>query len=151
MPPSTPPMPKVWSLDEANALLPDLTFRIGRQMVLLAEIEDAFRRLQERIGTVDDQALAPSELDPPAVSSLKEGLRDRLEKFRVGWREVEGLGVLVKDPRIGLVDFYGQVEGEIVFLCWQYGEASIAYWHTLDGGFASRQPLDVAAGPKMLN
>ena len=150
-PPSTPPTPKVWSLEEANALLPDLTFRIGRQMVLLAEIEDGFRRLQAREGAVDEESLEPSSSDPSDLASLKQGIRDRLEKFRTGWREIEALGVLVKDPRIGLVDFYGQVEGEIVFLCWQYGEPAVAYWHTLDGGFASRQPLDVAAGPRMLN
>ena len=151
MPPSTPPTPKVWSLEEANALLPDLSFRIGRQMVLLAEVEDAIRRLHERVGAVDEQALGPSDLDPPEVAMLKEGLRDRLDRFRAGWRDVEGLGVLVKDPRIGLIDFYGQIEGEIVFLCWQYGEPAVAYYHSLDGGFASRQPLDVAAGPRMLN
>jgi hypothetical protein len=150
VPPSTPPMPKVWSVEEANTLLPDLTFRIGRQMVLLAEIEDGFRRLQGSAVPIDED-LGAREEDPPDVVSLKAGLRDRLDRFRAGWREVEGLGVVVKDPRIGLVDFYGQLEGEIVFLCWQYGEPSVAYWHTLDGGFAGRQPLDAASGPRMLN
>ncbi|MCH7579474.1 MAG: DUF2203 family protein, partial [Chloroflexi bacterium] len=28
-----------------------------------------------------------------------------------------------------------------VYLCWKLGEDTIAYWHELDTGFASRQPL----------
>jgi hypothetical protein len=49
--------------------------------------------------------------------------------------------VVVKDLDAGLVDFPSEREGELVLLCWQLGEERVAWWHTLEGGFAGRQPL----------
>jgi hypothetical protein len=145
------PKPRVWTVEEANGALPDLSFRIGRQMVLLSEIEERLRRLEACLGTVDETALEPAADDPPSLATLKADLRDRLDRFRVAWREVEELGVVVKDPRVGLVDFYGEVDGDIVFLCWQYGEPQIGFWHPLDGGFAARQPLETVTRERVLN
>jgi hypothetical protein len=41
-----------------------------------------------------------------------------------------------------LLDFPCLIDGETVLLCWKMGESRIEFWHTLDGGFAGRQPLD---------
>jgi hypothetical protein len=51
------------------------------------------------------------------------------------------MGVVVKDLETGLLDFPTERDGEVVFLCWRYGEPSVAHWHSLDAGFAGRQPL----------
>jgi hypothetical protein len=51
------------------------------------------------------------------------------------------LGVQVKDLDTGLLDFPSLRDGEEVLLCWHLGEDEVRYWHTLDGGFAGRQPL----------
>jgi hypothetical protein len=51
------------------------------------------------------------------------------------------LGVLVKDLDEGLVDFPALRDGEEVLLCWRLGEDEIAFWHTLEDGFAGRRPL----------
>jgi len=29
-----------------------------------------------------------------------------------------------------------------VYLCWQHGEADIAYWHEVDAGYADRQAIE---------
>jgi hypothetical protein len=55
--------------------------------------------------------------------------------------DLSALGVEVKDIDEGLVDFPALRRGETVLLCWQLGEDDIAYWHTLEGGFAGRRPL----------
>ena len=31
--------------------------------------------------------------------------------------------------------------GEVVFLCWQFGESRVIAWHNVDSGFSERQPL----------
>jgi hypothetical protein len=54
---------------------------------------------------------------------------------------VEALGVAVKDLDIGLCDFLGERDGRDVWLCWQYGEKSIGFWHEIDSGFGGRRPL----------
>ena len=51
-------------------------------------------------------------------------------------------GCVLKDLDRGLLDFYALSGDRLIFLCWQLGESEIAHWHTLEGGFAGRQPLD---------
>lgn len=51
-------------------------------------------------------------------------------------------GVQIKDVNLGLLDFSAMRDGHEVYLCWQYGEGEIAYWHEVDAGFAGRQPID---------
>ena len=55
---------------------------------------------------------------------------------------MNAMGCLVKDLEAGLVDFYAVQDDEPVFLCWQFGEPSVAHWHALDEGFAGRKPID---------
>jgi hypothetical protein len=55
---------------------------------------------------------------------------------------VNALGCLVKDVEQGLVDFYSMLDGEAVFLCWQFGEPGVTHWHPVDEGFAGRQPIE---------
>ena len=40
------------------------------------------------------------------------------------------------------VDFPAELDGEIVELCWQYGEKELAFYHRRDEGFAGRRPLN---------
>jgi hypothetical protein len=50
-------------------------------------------------------------------------------------------GVEVKDVERGLVDFRGRVGDQEAYLCWQDGEADVAWWHPLDEGFPGRRRL----------
>ena len=52
------------------------------------------------------------------------------------------LGVEVKDPDVGLVDFPSRRAGEDVLLCWRAGEDAVEYWHDLEEGYAGRKPID---------
>ena len=56
--------------------------------------------------------------------------------------ELDRLGVQVKDVESGLLDFPGQRHGEEVLLCWQVGEAGVAWWHRPQEGYAGRKPID---------
>jgi hypothetical protein len=56
-------------------------------------------------------------------------------------QDIEKHGCYFKGLELGLVDFPAQLGGEVVELCWQYGEKEIAFYHRLDAGFAGRQPL----------
>jgi hypothetical protein len=64
---------------------------------------------------------------------------------------IELTGVTVKDLDIGLCDFLGLREGREVWLCWQYGEKAIRFWHDLDAGFSGRQPIDPRATQGLLH
>ena len=30
----------------------------------------------------------------------------------------------------------------LIFLCWHLGETEVTHWHSIEGGFSERQPLD---------
>ena len=51
-------------------------------------------------------------------------------------------GVLVKDPRAGLLDFPARRAGRMVMLCWKVGEPALDFWHEAEAGFAGRQRVD---------
>lgn len=55
--------------------------------------------------------------------------------------EIQHKGCILKDLDNGLVDFPSMRGGREVYLCWCLGEERVSYWHELDTGFASRQPL----------
>lgn len=55
--------------------------------------------------------------------------------------KVQALGVEVKDLERGLVDFRARRGEQEFYLCWRVGESGISWWHTLESGFAGRQPL----------
>ena len=132
--------PREFTVDEANALVPALHKIVSRQMVLQSEIEDVLRTLHGLLGELPRE-LAPRRDDTDEVRELKQKASDLLKRFEEGWAEVNRLGAVVKDPRVGLVDFYGRVNGELVLLCWRFGEEAIGHYHGVEEGFAGRKPL----------
>lgn len=149
---------KIMSLEEANALVPRLAVLVSRQLARGTEIEDRLHRLH-RAGQLqpDEQAGALSVHlsirpdDPEQVAAIKRELATLVPAYEEGWNEVQQLGAVVKDPRVGIVDFFGHVDGKLVCLCWRFGEERIAYYHDLDAGFAGRRPLEGGARERTLN
>jgi hypothetical protein len=57
--------------------------------------------------------------------------------------EIAHLGVDVKDPDQGLIDFPAKRRGREILLCWKLGEGDrISYWHDLETGFAGRKLIE---------
>ncbi len=56
--------------------------------------------------------------------------------------QLQSQGVIVRDLRIGLIDFPAIRDGITVFLCWRRGEQlRIEWWHPTTTGIAARQRL----------
>ncbi len=125
---------KLFSQQEANELVPRLE-------LLMRELQMHANQLREK---VTDLARHDSEL-------AEMGLQDIIDRHpqlkAITTRmadlagQIESFGCFLKDIDQGLVDLPGEVEGEVVFLCWQFGEPRLLAWHSLDGGFGSRRPL----------
>lgn len=64
------------------------------------------------------------------------------EKFDALIHRIQATDVLIKDINLGLLDFPALKDGREVYLCWQYGEGDIAFWHEIEAGYAGRQPID---------
>jgi hypothetical protein len=142
--------PQVFTLEAVNALVPRLTSLVGDQLARRADIERALEQLAQRIGALPD-AITIDDADPDDVRDMKRDIATRVERYQGGWRELESLGAVLKDPRTGLLDFYGEVDGKRVWLCWKYGEEAVMHYHGLDEGFSGRKPIEPTMRHRHLN
>ena len=142
--------PRELSLEEANALVPALHRLVSRQMIVQDDIEAKLGELHRRTGKLPRE-IVPSAGDPDDLRRLKEDVAALFHELEAGWAAVSALGCVIKDPRIGLVDFYGRVDGELVFLCWRFGEEAIAHYHGLEEGFSGRKALSAPTRHRLFN
>lgn len=104
-------LPIFFTLQQANAILPD--------------VEETVRRIIDIKGATEN---AP-----------EEEVTDSIMKLEQEMQRLEDLGCVLKDLSQGLVDFPAVRLGSRVWLCWKLGERSVAFWHGLRDGFAGRQ------------
>jgi hypothetical protein len=141
---------EVFTLEEINAKIPILRGIVGEQLVRRAAIQDRLASLGDLTDEIpDDFAVRPT--DSAAVRVLKGELAELVTEYRKGWQVVEAMGAVIKDPQIGLVDFYGRVDGNVVWLCWKYGEDEVTFYHALDEGFAGRKQIGASLRQRLLN
>lgn len=121
---------RFYTVAEANALLPSVR-----------EVVERIRENQRTL--VDDRSLAKVRekashngggLPSRHLTEATQGLERDLEQLKE-W------GIVLRDPTIGLIDFYGERKGETIFLCWKLGEPRVEWWHPLHTGIAGRQKL----------
>jgi hypothetical protein len=141
---------RIFTVEEVDALIPELAHRVSVQLSLGAEIEGLVRRLSRETGEPVD-SLDPRPEEPPLLQTLREKIRDCVVRYEQGWRDVQDLGAVVKDTSMGLLDFYGRLQGRLVWLCWRFGEDRLGYYHELDTGFSSRRSLGAKERQRVLN
>jgi hypothetical protein len=142
---------RVFTLEAVNALVPRLESMVGRQIERRSAIETLLAQLGRELGGEVPERIVMDPADPTDVRELKRDLVAELEAYRDGWREVEETGAVLKDPRLGLLDFYGEVDGKLVWLCWRYGESECAFYHALSEGFSARRPIGASVKQRLLN
>jgi hypothetical protein len=124
---------------EVEALIPILTEIMEGVMSAQAEAT----ALQERIDT-ERQRIALSGggvIDRGAWRADRARLEALTRRAQAGLDRILGLGGVPKDVGLGLVDFPHRRAGEVVHLCWKFGEREVRFWHGLDEGYAGRKPL----------
>ncbi len=126
-----PPFPKLFTIEEANALLPKL-----RELLEdVAAHRDAVRQKAPHVEPI----LRASVLNGGGRVGSEYGVETY--KLYLAISRIRELGVLLKDLDTGLLDFPHEKEERVVFLCWRPPEEKVGYWHELEAGFAGRQPL----------
>ncbi|MBS1811365.1 MAG: DUF2203 domain-containing protein [Acidobacteria bacterium] len=122
---------KLFTLEEANALLPQLRrlfAGLKANRAVLQRLASEAKQAQEKATT--GGGIQHGQLYATALFQVIEQLET-----------ISSLGVEIKDIDRGLCDFPALRDGRIVYLCWLLGEDYIEWWHDLEAGFAGRQPL----------
>ncbi len=133
------PAKKLYTVQEANASLPLVRAIVSDIVALAAEMRQQYSRIEQVRRTDDDEPIF-DEADKAADAAL-QALRDGNEQMKGYVRELQKLGIELKDFHTGLIDFRAVHDGREVYLCWRLGEPEVAYWHELTAGFAGRQKL----------
>jgi len=131
---------RVFTVAEANALLPELERRFTQVMQLRGMLRTAYLTL-EKLGEPPDDDTLSRTTGSPELLSARARFRGLLEALTEQLHAIEDTGVAIKDVDSGLCDFLGERQGHHVWLCWRFGEKRITHWHELDAGFSARQPL----------
>lgn len=121
---------RLYSVDEANALLPQL------QPVL-----ERIRQTESVIA--NDRGLAAvrekASQNGGGTPTLKTLAASR--QLQKDLTQIAEWGIILRDPSIGLIDFLHQREGKTVCLCWKLGEPRVEWWHPIETGIAGRTHL----------
>ncbi len=129
---------RLYTVEEAQAALPEI-------IPILEDICAAYVELRALQASLSAEVRGASGDGHLLANPWQEGGKNRVEELnrelRRGAGELDQRGVELKDPEKGLIDFFHDHHGRVVYLCFQLGEARIQYWHDLQAGFAGRQPL----------
>jgi hypothetical protein len=122
---------KLFTLDEANAFVPQLLDLVPRIQKLSVSLNKDFPDIKN----ARDKAKWNGGSDQ-GVDYLNAVL-----KYNDLMHKIEGMGCEVKGIREGLIDFPSLREGREVYLCWRMPEKEILFWHDLNTGFSGRKPI----------
>jgi hypothetical protein len=131
---------KTFTLDEAQSLLPLLESLLKRAI----ESKRDAQQVEERLGELGRRIYLAGgmRIDVAEVGKQRTEMEGHLQRVRESISEIDSIGVQVKDMDSGLLDFPCKVDDQVVLLCWRMGESTIEHWHTIEDGFAGRQPVD---------
>lgn len=125
-------MSRYFTLSEANETLESIRpwmdeLQAIRQKIL-ANQPEAWPAIEKSAGNGGNRALSDMVQD--------------FEKLDALVHRIQETGAILKDINMGLLDFPALRGEREVYLCWQYGEGDIAYWHEVEAGYAGRQPIE---------
>jgi hypothetical protein len=123
---------KLYTVAEANAILPEVRRLVERMLRARAEIV----QLQPTLWPAVQAAVFNG-----GSKSVSQASRQILIIQDI-IRALQLRNILVKDINTGLIDFPAERNGQLVLLCWQYDEPAVQFWHDVDRGFAGRQRIE---------
>lgn len=137
---------KRFTVEEANHTLP-LVRAIASDIVTHSrEILERKERLKQMRPNAGSAVREADNVYNEEVLQIEEEIEKDTARLQDYVNELQALGVELKDPARGLVDFPSVMDGRDVYLCWQLGEPEVGYWHELEDGFQGRHSLLEGSG-----
>jgi hypothetical protein len=134
------PTRALFDVESANRILPLVRMIVRDVVTDFRSLRHAGR--QQRALQAESMGSTTSE---KRIHDLQAEVNDSSARIEGYLKELEGLGVEVRDLELGLVDFPTLIRGEPAYLCWRFEEETVAFWHPAGKGFADRVPLPLSS------
>jgi hypothetical protein len=135
------PRPRAFTVSAANKTLPLVRAIVSDIVELYRDVADRKGRLKSLRRPKASRESRPGDPYGEEVEAVQASLDRDVERLQQYVEELHELGIELKDPQEGLVDFPTVMDGQDAFLCWKLGEAEVAFWRTAKAGLAHREPL----------
>ena len=130
---------RTYTVEEANQELPRVR-RIVKQIAelsaLVPELED-----QARIAEYESKRNGAGNDRRDRHQQAREAVSGAELELLKAVAALNGMGIQLKGPLEGLIDFPSYRDGELVELCWKLGEDRVEHWHHVGEGYAGRKRL----------
>jgi hypothetical protein len=130
---------RTYTVEEANQELPRVR-RIVKQIAelsaLVPELED-----QARIAEYESKRNGAGSDRRDRHQQAREAVSGAELELLKAVAALNGMGIQLKGPLEGLIDFPSYRDGELVELCWKLGEDRVEHWHHVGEGYAGRKRL----------
>ena len=131
-----------FTIDEANRMIPWLEKQLLELVSVMEKLEDLDRNRDDILQKVRSNGHSNSHSKTKKdMSENRKQIDSLVERFKLLVEETEDLGIILRDPTQGLVDFPSLSDSREIYLCWLPGEDRIKFWHEITAGFSGRQPL----------
>lgn len=127
---------RLFSIQEANSLLPSLRQYLKQLQELKADLRTAWGDLERRFGGAS--LARPYAESDPRITELSYQFDQYLEAIRKQ-------GIICRSIDSGLFDFPALTRDRYIYLCWIANEDAISHWHEIHEGFPGRKAI--AQGP----
>ena len=126
---------KIFTVEEANRVLPKIKELVEEGLTLYAQIE----RLYGEMKVISRQPLRHADIlkltrRRVSIDELELDLQAIAEK-------IHDYGAVIRSLHPILIDFPARINGDLVWLCWLYGEEKIQYYHDWNDGFRNRKKI----------
>ncbi|MBI4163730.1 MAG: DUF2203 domain-containing protein [Candidatus Aenigmarchaeota archaeon] len=137
---------RIFTIDEAEQCLPRVKEIFDKIFEINTRVKAATSDINSLLEIWGKDVSESSHRDHKLyIERLKK--RDELvDRIKHLVDEIHELGAFVKGVDDGLVDFLFDKGGEIVCLCWKYGDKKLGYWHGVSDGYVGRRPLNELLG-----
>ena len=126
-------------MEEANNELPRvrrIVTQIAELSALLPELED-----QARIAEYESKRAGAGADDQERRQQARDAAGGAEMELLKAVANLNGMGIQLKGPLEGLIDFPSYRDGELVELCWKLGEDRVEHWHRIGEGYSGRKKL----------
>lgn len=129
---------KLFTLEEANALLPQIKDELADLQALVNQIELHYQEFQ-KIKSSNKHGQSVNGHDP--LFEIETRIDFMRMEVELAIQNFGRKGVLLKTINPGLVDFPSDLKGRDILLCWREGEESITHYHGWHDGYMGRKLL----------